>query len=58
MKLTRFEQVTLEQLVSYKANDDKDIPRLLSCEKLKKQVVSLCKKWNKTRKSKSLEPWK
>ena len=58
MKLTQFEQITLEQLVSYKAKETGDIARLLKCEKLIKQAVSLCKKWNKTRKSKKLEPWK
>ena len=56
--LTNFEQITLEALVSYKAAKDKDIHRLLNCEKLKNQVRCMVKNWNNTRISKGLMPYK
>jgi hypothetical protein len=56
--LTDFEQITLEAQVSYKAATDKDIDRLLSCEKLKAQVRVMVNRWNDNRIKKGLRPYK
>ena len=55
--LTRFEQATLETLVSFKAKTKADIVRLLACEKLINQAISLCLKWDEQRIKLGLEPW-
>jgi hypothetical protein len=56
--LTEFEQITLEAQVSYKAKTDKDIARLMNCEKLKRQVRGMVNKWNNNRIEKGLQPYK
>ena len=56
--LTDFEQITLEAQVSYKAATDKDIDRLMNCEKLKDQVRGMVNRWNNNRIKKGLKPYK
>lgn len=55
--LTAFQQITLEQLVSFKAVHEKDIERLLSSDKLKLEAIELCNKWKEQRINSGLEPW-
>lgn len=56
--MTKFEQATLETLVSFKASKPEQISQLLASEKLKKEACDLVKKWNLERKKLCLAPWK
>ena len=55
--LTEFEQVTLDQLISYRAKNDSDIEKLSTCEKLKALAIEKVALWQKQRLALGLEPW-
>lgn len=47
----------MDQLVSYKAATDKDVKRLVNCDKLKLEVKAMVHRWNKARIKLNLKPW-
>ena len=54
--LTDFEQVTLEQLISYKCKDEADIERLMGEQKNIDEAKRLVHKWSVIRRDKGLKP--
>lgn len=55
--LSPFEQITLEQLVSFKASKECGIERLMSQPKIINEVRALVLKWDTQRRSKNLPVW-
>lgn len=56
-QLTEFEQATLEQLISYKCKDEKDIDQLMNDQRNIVEAKRLVAKWNRIRKEKGLKPY-